>query len=263
MVDSGVQYIIEQFDYEHATHQDTAEIGAVYDHCFTNDLNLVFDPSLDADFVDPCRYYSKASGGAFFVVRRVVIGGAAGGNLDDADQEQKEVPESTRKPIVGTLGVRNFTFESEERWVAFQEGIKANTNSCDAERAFASSCVVKNGGSGVVVDSPPAVSISYPSNESSSLTPLRVCELKRMFFLPECRGRQLGKQQVAVALEWASSSAGGYNYCILDTKRRLEAANHVYEKYGGFVECGSYNGNPRADKFMCKLLLPQIAQKQQ
>lgn len=238
MVDSGVQYIIEQFDYEHATPQDNAEIGAVYDHCFTNDLNLIFDPSLDADFVDPCKYYSKATEGAFFVVRRVVVGE---GETDE------------RKPIVGTLGVRNFTFESEERWVAFVEGIKANTNSSDAERIFASSCTVTKPQSDTGCDSP-VVTISY-SNESAASSLLKVCELKRMFFLPECRGRQLGKQQVAVALDWASSQ-GGYNLCILDTKRRLEAANHVYEKYGGFVECGSYNGNPRADKFMCKLCTP-------
>jgi GNAT superfamily N-acetyltransferase len=249
---SAVEYVIEQFIYETATPEDSADIGAVYDHCFSHDLNLVFDPSLDSDFVNPCQYYSEASGGAFFVVRRKVI------KEDTADDDGAE--RERRCPIVGTLGVRNFTFESEERWAAFVAGIKANSNSCESEIRLvsSSSCVVgkvppassslAGGSSGC-----PQVTIQYSGAvEGASVPPrdLKICELKRMFFLPECRGRQLGKQQVLVALDWATKA--GYDLCILDTKRRLEAANHVYEKYGGFVEGGSYNGNPRADKFMCK-----------
>jgi GNAT superfamily N-acetyltransferase len=74
-----------------------------------------------------------------------------------------------------------------------------------------------------------------------------VCELKRMFLLPESRGKGLGHQLLARVM--TEARAMGYNVVLLDTKRCLEAANALYAKLG-FVECGNYNGNPRPDKFM-------------
>ena len=73
------------------------------------------------------------------------------------------------------------------------------------------------------------------------------CELKRMFILPEHRGGGRGK----LLLQWALGAARalGYRRMVLDTKRRLEAANALYGR-AGFADCADYNGNPRADRFM-------------
>jgi GNAT superfamily N-acetyltransferase len=75
----------------------------------------------------------------------------------------------------------------------------------------------------------------------------RTCELKRMFILPVGRGRGLGGALLQLVLAKARSL--GYAVVVLDTKRKLVAANACYEK-AGFLDCSNYNGNPRADRFM-------------
>jgi GNAT superfamily N-acetyltransferase len=79
-------------------------------------------------------------------------------------------------------------------------------------------------------------------------------ELKRMFFLPECRGLGLARTVLERALGRAREL--GYRCVVLDTKQKLAAANALYEK-AGFVDCENYNGNPRADRFM-RLELPPL-----
>ena len=73
------------------------------------------------------------------------------------------------------------------------------------------------------------------------------CEVKRMFILPDGRGNGLAKMKMA--LIFATAREFGYSRMVLDTKKKLEAANHIYEKYG-FTDCDDYNGNPRADRWM-------------
>ena len=73
------------------------------------------------------------------------------------------------------------------------------------------------------------------------------CELKRMFLLEACRGKKVGMPVVNMIL--ACAAAFGYDFVVLDTKKKLKAANSLYER-AGFVDCENYNGNPRADRFM-------------
>ena len=79
----------------------------------------------------------------------------------------------------------------------------------------------------------------------------RACELKRMFLLPCARGKGLSYELIKVALELAMQAS--YDVILLDTKSRLAAANHLYLKTG-FQDCGNYNGNPRADRFLGKIV---------
>jgi GNAT superfamily N-acetyltransferase len=72
-------------------------------------------------------------------------------------------------------------------------------------------------------------------------------EIKRMFFLPVCRGRKLA--HIVCQLLLGRARDLGYDAVVLDTKKRLAAANRVYEVHG-FRDCENYNGNPRADRFM-------------
>ena len=81
------------------------------------------------------------------------------------------------------------------------------------------------------------------------------CELKRMFFLPECRGKGLAPAAMAMVLERAAALR--YAAVVLDTKQKLAAANALYYRTG-FADCENYNGNPRADRFM-RYTLPPLA----
>lgn len=56
------------------------------------------------------------------------------------------------------------------------------------------------------------------------------CELKKMYFLPELRGKGQGKALMEVCLKAAKEL--GYQKCYLETVKRMIAANGLYQKYG-------------------------------
>ena len=58
----------------------------------------------------------------------------------------------------------------------------------------------------------------------------KVCELKKMYFLPVLRGLGFGKNMVATCLEKAKEL--GYQRCYLETVDRMIQANHLYKKMG-------------------------------
>ena len=57
-----------------------------------------------------------------------------------------------------------------------------------------------------------------------------VVELKRMYLRPDQRGRGLGKQLLALALDWAR--ANEIRVVRLDTSERMVAAQRLYEANG-------------------------------
>lgn len=58
------------------------------------------------------------------------------------------------------------------------------------------------------------------------------CELKKMYFLPELRGRGLGRELIARCLSEAREL--GFRRCYLETLTGMEAAQRMYQK-NGFV----------------------------
>lgn len=56
-----------------------------------------------------------------------------------------------------------------------------------------------------------------------------VCELQKMYCLPEARGTGVSHKLMGVALEYASKY---YNRCYLETLENMVAAQKFYEKYG-------------------------------
>ena len=72
-------------------------------------------------------------------------------------------------------------------------------------------------------------------------------EIKRMYLSPEHRGRGLGELLLEAVLRMARS--GGFSRLVLDTRRDLEAANALYERFG-FEDIIDYNQNPRAERFL-------------
>lgn len=76
-------------------------------------------------------------------------------------------------------------------------------------------------------------------------------ELKRMLFLKVCRGHGLAPKMAVMLIGKAMELK--YDAIVLDTKTKLKAANAVYERLG-WVDCEDYNGNPRPDRWMRRVL---------
>jgi putative acetyltransferase len=56
------------------------------------------------------------------------------------------------------------------------------------------------------------------------------CELKKMYFLPEGRGKGLGQQVLQACLQAAREI--GFKYCYLETFNTMDKAMKLYEKNG-------------------------------
>jgi putative acetyltransferase len=57
-----------------------------------------------------------------------------------------------------------------------------------------------------------------------------VCELKKMYFLPEARGKGLGSKVLQESLK--SAKDFGFKICYLETFNTMTKAMHVYEQHG-------------------------------
>ena len=57
-----------------------------------------------------------------------------------------------------------------------------------------------------------------------------ICELQKMYFLPEARGLGLGKQLIQKCLE--DAEAFGFKKCYLETMPYMTAAQQLYKKIG-------------------------------
>lgn len=76
------------------------------------------------------------------------------------------------------------------------------------------------------------------------------CEMKRLYVRPEFRGKKIGSRLVEKIL--ADAKDIGYSHMLLDTLPFLEAALHMYKKYG-FYEIECYNNNPLDNAIYMKL----------
>ncbi|MDA7741992.1 GNAT family N-acetyltransferase [Francisellaceae bacterium] len=86
-------------------------------------------------------------------------------------------------------------------------------------------------------------------NESS-----KICELRKLFLLPESRGFGIGQKLVLGCLDFSGSQ--GFKNCYLDTMKNMSSAIALYEKFGfkhldGPLEGTEHNG---CDVWMLKTL---------
>lgn len=68
----------------------------------------------------------------------------------------------------------------------------------------------------------------------------KICELKKMYLLPEIRGKGLGKQILDTCLQKAGEL--GYAECYLETLSTMHEANSLYRK-SGFMPLKAPMGN--------------------
>jgi putative acetyltransferase len=57
-----------------------------------------------------------------------------------------------------------------------------------------------------------------------------VCELQKMYLLPEARGKGLARQLITMCLGYAKQN--GYTQCYLETSPELARARKIYEQFG-------------------------------
>jgi len=69
------------------------------------------------------------------------------------------------------------------------------------------------------------------------------CEIKRMYVVPDARGRGVGRALLTALEELAREL--GYTIARLDTGAKQPGARRVYER-AGYVAVPDYNGNPYA-----------------
>jgi putative acetyltransferase len=67
-----------------------------------------------------------------------------------------------------------------------------------------------------------------------------VCELQKMYFLPEARGKGLGSEMMAKCLAFAKEA--GFDQCYLETLPYMKDARKLYSKVG-FVSLDKPLGN--------------------
>lgn len=72
-----------------------------------------------------------------------------------------------------------------------------------------------------------------------------ICELRKMYFLPELRGNGWGQRMIETCIE--SAKEHGYQSMYLETIHAMKAANHLYEKNGfklldGAKGCTGHSG---------------------
>lgn len=57
-----------------------------------------------------------------------------------------------------------------------------------------------------------------------------ICELRKMYFRPECRGHGLGHTVLELLLD--EMRAAGYRCCYLETTSWMQTAQHLYGRHG-------------------------------
>ncbi len=81
-----------------------------------------------------------------------------------------------------------------------------------------------------------------------------VCELRKMYFLPEARGLGLGRSMLALLLD--EMQLAGFRRCYLETTTQMHAAQRLYLA-AGFVEqpeMEGATGHHGCDRFFSKAL---------
>uniref|UniRef100_E6XL73 Transcriptional regulator, MarR family with acetyltransferase activity n=1 Tax=Shewanella putrefaciens (strain 200) TaxID=399804 RepID=E6XL73_SHEP2 len=79
-----------------------------------------------------------------------------------------------------------------------------------------------------------------------------ICELQKMYFMPEIRGKGLAKRMALMALDFARET--GYQSCYLETTASLKEAVKLYEKLG-FMHLSAPLGNTGHDACEMPMLL--------
>ncbi len=131
--------------------------------------------------------------------------------------------------------------------VLAEYGLATDTEKTDADLKDINKSYILSGGAFRILESDGRTIGSY----GLYATTRKSCELRKMYLLPEFRGRGLGKKMMEDALRVAR--ALGFVEMTLETNSRLKEAIELYKAYG-FTEFTSSHLSDRCDSAMKKIL---------
>lgn len=105
-------------------------------------------------------------------------------------------------------------------------GLKINPEETDKDLSDLVDFYFDNKGWFAVIDHGDEIIGSYGIFRVSE----KVCELRKMYLLPEYQGKGLGRLMMEDAIHQAKTL--GYAEIILETNKLLDKAIHLYKKYG-------------------------------
>ena len=81
-----------------------------------------------------------------------------------------------------------------------------------------------------------------------------VCELRKMYFLPEARGLGAGHAMITLCLDTARRL--GFGRCYLETLTGMDAAQHLYRRHGFLPLCSPIGktGHHGCDRWFIRAL---------
>jgi putative acetyltransferase len=145
------------------------------------------------------------------------------------------------------LTIRSATNADEARvtelvfGVLAEYGLQADPETTDADLRDIEGNYLRRGGLFEVIEEGETLVGSvglYPIDEN-------VCELRKMYFIPEARGQGLGKYMLVRMVDQARSL--GFKRIVLETSSKLTAANRLYTSFG-FTRVDSDHLAARADE---------------
>lgn len=120
-------------------------------------------------------------------------------------------------------------------------GLRPDTDTTDSDLDGIEDCYFNNNGYfGVVIEHNRIVATVGLFRISQS-----TCELRKMYCIPESRGKGLGKKLLELSLNKAREL--GYSRMVLETASPLKEAIKLYKKYG-FVEYQPEHLSSRCDQ---------------
>ena len=81
-----------------------------------------------------------------------------------------------------------------------------------------------------------------------------ICELQKMYFLPQARSKGIGSAMMQMCLDFAQ--AQGFSHCYIETMPYMQAAQKLYTKFGfGYIDAPMGNtGHTSCPVWMLKKL---------
>lgn len=150
------------------------------------------------------------------------------------------MPEFTIKPVQSAVELESVgtLFLAYATWLEQDHGITLEFQNFEVELASLPGKYAPPAGGLFVAEGPEAELWGCAAFRPLDGT---VCEIKRLYVVPEARGKALGRCLVAHTLD--SARAAGYTRAVLDTGGFMKSAQALYAAFG-FEDIPAYYHNP-------------------
>lgn len=143
------------------------------------------------------------------------------------------LPNERLSILLSNLRIRTADNSDSERILALvstvldEFGLEAAPQTTDSDLLNIEESYLKPGGTFDVLENSEGAIVGTVGLYPITAT---VCELRKMYFVPQLRGVGLGKYVLQYILDRAREL--GFHRVVLETSSKLEAANHLYARFG-------------------------------